>query len=76
MSDGFVDSIGDLISVLGGISRAATVFDASEGQIRIWKVRGYIPPAHYSRHQIALRDRGISAAPTLWKQVETAGAMT
>lgn len=71
-----IADIGTLIDKLGGIPQAATVFAASEGQIRIWKLRGYIPPAHFTRHQIALKEHGIAAAPTLWKQVAPDGVMS
>lgn len=69
MNGDAIKTIDDLIGALGGTADAADALGATHGQVRIWKVRGYIPPEHFTRHQVALVDRGIAAPPEIWKQV-------
>lgn len=61
-----VDTLNDLVNLLGGTSATGEVLGASPQQVQAWWRRGYIASKHLLRHQDCLRSNGIVADVRLW----------
>ena len=62
-----ITSIEGLVEALGGTGAAAAALDAKHPSVvSMWMARGNIPPKHFPRHAEILKQRGLTAKPSLW----------
>lgn len=62
----------EIIDVLGGVAAVAQLTNTTYKAAHNWKSFGHFPPRTYVTITDALRDRGISAPPSLWGMVPNA----
>jgi len=70
-----VSNISDLISELGGPTRAAEVLGAtSPQQVVNWRLRGKITAELFTAHQDILSRLGLAAPASLWGMITVEAA--
>lgn len=62
-----VQTVRQLIDLLGTARDAALVLGTSQQNVANWRNAGSIPPRYFLVHQKSLRARGIEAPRHLWR---------
>lgn len=69
-----VNSVGELIEVLGGPKATADKLDATPQMVVNWRATNVLPARKFLVQRRALKDLGIEAPVTLWGMAESADA--
>jgi hypothetical protein len=62
-----LESAGAIIDAAGGTSKVARRFGVSPANVHHWRLRGF-PSRSFTIWQDILKEIGVTAPPSLWKQ--------
>jgi hypothetical protein len=62
-----INSVREVIGVLGGQTKLAKAFDLSQAYISKWNRRNWFPADTYFAITDMLEERGLSAPDSLWR---------
>jgi hypothetical protein len=68
MTQHIAKDVASVITLLGGINKAAELLGCQTTTLRMWKTRGRIPASLLTAHQRILSEHGLQADPYLWGQ--------
>jgi hypothetical protein len=71
MTDSDLDTAAKVTTALGGVAAVAALTGVGRKAVSNWVRSRDFPPKTFAVMSAALRERGLSASPRLWKMVES-----